>query len=159
MQEKTANSQIYGFNTQLKIGEKNEKLLDLYFIKYYQIKPVSLDEQKKGIDRIFIDGDRMLKIEYKADYKAIKTGNVYIETYSVKPIKKGWAYTSKSDFVIYYIIGDAVYIMPIQLMREKLEIWKYYYKLANCKNHGYESEGILVPLGDIRRTFKRIEID
>jgi len=159
MQIKKPDEDVYEFQEQLKIGEENERLLDSYFSKYYKIQSVTMELQKRGIDRLFIDGNRILKVEYKADYKAIKTGNVFIETYSVKPIKKGWSLTSESDFILYYIIGDSVYVMPTGFMREKLDIWEFIYKKANCKNKEYESEGILVPLGDIRKIFKSIVID
>lgn len=159
MEIKSSGAEIYTFDAQLKIGEEYENKIDLYFSKFYEIEKVSMELQKQGIDRIFRDKDRLLKIEYKSDEKALKTGNIFIETYSMKPQKKGWAHTSKSDFIIYYVVGDAVYVMPTGYVRDTLDMWQALYRTVNCQNKDYESEGILVPILDIKRIFKRLVID
>jgi two-component SAPR family response regulator len=141
---------MYKFNVQLKLGEKGEMFLDKFFSEEYLIKPVSMGEQRKGIDRIFEHKrtGRVLKVEYKTDELASGTGNAFIETISVDSTNKpGWAYSSKADYLLYYVTGDElIYIITLNNLRKNLEKWEKKYRKAKAKNDGYYTHGILVPL-------------
>ena len=73
----------YGFQAQLKVGELGEETLDAFFAeKGYEIKNVTMKEQRRGIDRIFVKDGKEVKVEYKTDALTARTGNVFIETVS-----------------------------------------------------------------------------
>jgi len=96
----------YQFEAQLRKGEAYEAVLDNFFREKFDIQPVQMCDQRRGIDRIFTSkkNGSILKIEYKADSKAAQTGNAFIETVSVDTQQKpGWAVYSEADYLIYYI--------------------------------------------------------
>lgn len=146
---------IYDFQTQLNEGKHVEILLDNFFSKWYNVAPVDLEiEKSEGIDRIFtsLNGSKYLKIEYKADFKTIHTGNIYLEL-SVDGDngyhKDGWALHSKADLVIYTVVGEDKYqILAIEpsILKSLIPQWESIYRRTSCKNVGYGSTGLLVPL-------------
>lgn len=149
---------MYDFNAQLSIGKLAEDALDRYFSKWYTITPVSLaQELTKGIDRIFDGKNGRRTIEYKADYKAIETGNAYLE-YEVNSdngkFKAGWVEGSLADYVIYAVVANRVitqiYVLQPQVLRDNLPIWKEQYRIVKCHNNGYHSVGVIVPLRQLR---------
>jgi hypothetical protein len=154
--------QIYGLSEQLTIGEGFEEIIDNYCKKYYLIKKVTMTEQQQGFDRYFIADDRLIKVEYKTDLKAIKTGNLFVEIWSViindNPVKRGWAYTSQSDYIL-ELVGKNLYVMPTIEIRSRLEEWQIKYPKRRCDNEKYQSEGVLVPLDVIKILFQVRNID
>lgn len=142
----------HNFENSIVIGEKFEKLLDNYFSKYYTITEVSQEQQFAGIDRIFKNSDRELKIEYKCDTVTITSGNLFIETFSnVESGRKGWAFTSQADWIFYYLIGmDKIVSMKPENIRTYLKEWISKYRLQSVLNKDstrqYHSRGILIPL-------------
>ncbi len=79
-------SQPYDFKAQLALGKQAEYFLDRFFSRWFVIEPVDAQtERRDGYDRTFVrktNGER-LKIEYKADWQAAETHNVFVETISV----------------------------------------------------------------------------
>lgn len=143
----------YDFSKQLKKGEAEELHLDKYFSEKYYICTVPMELQKSGIDRIFINKEdfNLYKIEYKSDFKTHNTGNVFIETCSISINNncktKGWAYTSKADFLIYFVVGEQIaYIVRMDTIRKCVDYWKSIYTERSSLNRGYKTIGILVPL-------------
>lgn len=143
----------YSFVEQLEKGQKAEKALDEYFSRWYIIHDVSMDTQKKGIDRIFsrtaVHADPIhptINVEYKADEKTQSTGNVFIETMSVMEMGKyGWAWTSQADMLVYLAIPDTIYIVPPIKIREMIPEWTKTYGVRTVRNKAYKSCGIPVP--------------
>lgn len=146
---------IYNFKTQLAKGKLVESALDEFFEKKgYAISSVSLEEEKLyGYDRVFTHGDRRIKVEYKADWKAEKTGNAFVEisvrSDSGENAKNGWYYT-QADVVVYAIMSEEkitnlFYIDPIKLR----SMGFLDFKQAQCYNNGYYSIGVLVPLNKL----------
>ena len=147
---------IYEFDEQLSKGEKYELELDAFFSKFYKIEKVTMDEQRKGIDRIFVKGETRYNIEYKSDDKSRTTGNFFIELYSIFPTKRGWAHTCQSDYIIYLLIDWRIYIIDVPEMRKWLTKWSIEEKKAFCKNKDYQSQGILLPINRIETVTKKI---
>jgi len=154
---------MYEFDKQLEDGENHEEELDNYYSKWYQISKISLTAQKAGIDRVWTnnkDGFRY-SVEYKSDTTAARTGNAFIETVSVDTSNKpGWAYSSCSQILIYYIPP-----LKIAYRFKTLEIkyfvneWKKKYRLQPILNKGYKTIGILVPLSEfIKHAYGKDEI-
>lgn len=144
---------MYTFAEQFEAGQRGEYLIDGIMGRFVDIKPVTRQGQRKGIDRIFKgDGERW-KVEYKTDFLAGKTGNVFLETVSVDTAdKKGWLYTSDADYLLYYVPDTlAFYLAKMEVIRRQSLWWQRQYPKGGAKNPGYSSEGILVPLREFER--------
>lgn len=146
------------FDEKLKEGQAFEKMLDEFFSKWYRIEPVTdMKLQKAGIDRIFIDEEsgRRLKVEYKADSMAGKTGNVFIETISnSSSFEEGWAMKCQADVIIYFIppTSEIIAIEPATILLS-LPDWVRY-KKAWAQNATYRSYGRLVPIAEFKKRAK-----
>lgn len=145
----------YNFESQLQKGETHEQTLDGYFSDRFTISPVSMDEQRHGIDRTFVNRETgaTLKVEYKADSKAASTGNAFVETVSVDTTHKaGWAFTSQADFLVYFVPPDATaYVIRTPILKGKVVGWSEKYPERSIPNNGYNTIGILVPLSEFEK--------
>jgi hypothetical protein len=113
---------VYDFATQLAIGKQAEAVLDLFFADKFLIAEATQAQERQGIDRLFLDraNNDVCTVQYKCDWKAGKTGNAFVETVSVdRQGKKGWAYTSQADRLIYYIPSDLlIYVIAFATLRK-----------------------------------------
>jgi hypothetical protein len=150
----------YQFQAQLDKGEQAEAQLDRYFAEWLHIRPATRDEQRQGIDRIYTDRctGNTLKVEYKTDWTAGRTGNAFVETISVDTTNKpGWAYTSKADVLVYYVPGDElIYWIRFADLRRHLVRWAQKYEARKIPNRGYHTHGLLVPLSEFERIAKQV---
>ncbi len=151
---------IYDFKKQLQLGEKAEIVLDGYFSESFFISPVSMELQRQGIDRIYEKNHHEFRVEYKMDTIAHRTGNAFIETVSVDSHqKKGWAYTTKADFIFYYLSCVAtVYVLKVEDLQKNLSTWVSTYKNTTADNGRYRTHGVLVPLSEIEKISKIIQL-
>lgn len=153
---------VYRMDRQLAQGEAAEALLDRHFAGRFAITPATREQQRQGIDRIFVQRQtsKAYTIEYKTDWTAAKTGNAFVETVSVDTLNKpGWAYASQAQWLVYYVPGlRRVYLIDFIDLRKLLPQW-----VAECKaappipNKGYNTLGILTPLAQFARCASRIE--
>jgi len=154
---------MYEFNIQLAHGEDGEHFLDKFFSNKFVIYNVTMQQQRQGIDRIFKSKatGKMLKVEYKTDYIAHKTGNVFIETVSVDSNdKKGWIYTSMADYLIYYVVEySLIYTIHFNTLRKLLPIWLKKYPVKKSPNKDYFTHGVIVPLTEFEKYSKAIILD
>lgn len=146
---------MYDFKQQLLQGARGEQDLDLFFAQWYVVQPVTMAQQRQGIDRIFrrkCDG-REYRVEYKTDWTASKTGNAFVETVSVDTTgKAGWAVTSQADVLIYYLPEDLlIYVFNFRSLRTLLAYWRKHYPTRRIPNNGYHTHGLLVPLHEFER--------
>lgn len=145
----------YNFATKLHEGQKHEQFLDEFSATWYDIREVSREEQGRGIDRIFVEKatGEIVKVEYKADTTASRTGNAFVETVSVDTAnKRGWAYTSQADWLLYYLPGDGlIYLFEFATLRQHLPRWTKQYPTRAIPNAGYKTIGLLVPLAEFER--------
>jgi hypothetical protein len=152
----------YGFQAQLKVGELGEKTLDAFFAeKGYEIKNVTMKEQRRGIDRIFVKDGKEMKVEYKTDALTARTGNVFIETVSSnKSGAPGWAVKTQADYVVYYVPGykQALLLKP-EYLRSKIPYWLFEYRQRPVRNKGYMTFGIPVPWEVLRENCQVLDID
>ena len=145
---------MYEFNVMLKLGEKHEADLDVYFSKWYRIERVNMELQRLGVDRLFNrpDGTR-ISVEYKADDTAARTGNAFIETVSVdNQNKPGWALSSIAQVLIYYIppLQD-IYIIRMLDLKMDIEKLVSNHEVKQIPNGGYMTEGIPVSIDNLQR--------
>lgn len=149
---------VYDFVEQLERGQHWEGVLDEYFGRWYNIREATRDEQRKGIDRWFHPGDAdgpMWAVEYKADDKTSKTGNVFVETMSiVERNKPGWAWKSEADMLVYLAIPDTLYIVPMGDVRKRIPEWRLEHGTRRVKNKAWTTVGIPVPEEDFAKICK-----
>jgi hypothetical protein len=139
----------YDFDRQLAEGRSGEEFLDRFFsARGHAVRPASADEQRQGIDRVITAPDgRVMKVEYKTDFIAARTGNAFIETISVDArARMGWALTAQCDYLIYYIPARVIYVLPVRSLHWALPGWLRDYPQRQAPNHGYATHGVLVPL-------------
>ncbi len=135
-------------------SKEGEKILIEHFAKDWDIIPAGIKAQKLGIDFFFRskkNGDSY-RIGIKTDAKASLTGNAnaFIETYSSYPDKKGWAYTTHSEIIFYFLPQDRlVYCLKPHHISIRLHGWAKRYRAAVVRNKGWETRGILVPLHEL----------
>lgn len=139
---------VYDFARQFENGKAGEEELDAYFGRRYTIYHVNRDQERCGIDRIFVNrrGERM-SIEYKTDTTAGRTRKVFIETVSGDAIgRKGWVYTCSADRLLYYVPAiHCVYVCEPKRLRQHVRSWLRSYELKAVSNLEYHTYGVLVP--------------
>lgn len=85
---------VHQFADKLREGMAHEATLDSVFRRMgYTVEPVGMDAQRRGVDRLMVSPGtrRVVRVEYKADSVASRTGNAFIETVSVDTANKpGW---------------------------------------------------------------------
>ena len=149
---------MYLFDEQLKQGKRGEYLLDEFFgAQGYKVQHASKRADRQGIDRYLIR-----TVEYKTDYMAHKTGNLFVETISVKNAtteKPGWAHTSKADWLIWLIDGKSeVLIIWFGTLRRMLPEWEKRCREVSVQNKGYLTIGRLVPLDEMRQLAGKVYV-
>lgn len=152
----------------LEFGQSGESLLDRHFSKDWNIDLANRWQQRQGIDRIFLNRETNAKytIEYKTDTIASQTGNAFLEiSILAKPQHKpGWAYTCAADFLFYFVPLATIYIVRPDTLRRHLSAWIAAYPLKKVQTHGhdkyqsYQTQGVLVPLKELAKIGKVIEI-
>jgi hypothetical protein len=140
---------LYSFEEQLHKGEEYELILDELFSEKYDIEKVQLDAQRLGIDRIFTrkSSGVMASVEYKTDFIAQHTGNVFIETETMGGTgKQGWAFCSIAQLLVYFI-PDSHIIYVADMLKIKLDIDKLAvrYDVKSVNNGHFKMLGVPVP--------------
>lgn len=154
---------MYQFDRQHQLGVTYEARLDNFFKTYCFVYEAAAHEQRQGIDRWFADEDEgFISIEYKADSKAAKTGNAFVETISVDTRNiSGWAYTSIADVLCYYVPPlNKVWLIDFLELRRHLPQWVATYPKRKVQNSDYCTHGLLVPLQTLANiAFEEFNID
>lgn len=146
-----AHPVVHQFSDRFKRGEAVARDLDEHFAERYSIRKALMKEQRTGIDRVFTDADgEVFGVEYKADWRATETGNVFVETVSVDTQRvDGWAYTSQADWLVYAFPQERRYVLVrLAELREKLPEWLRIFPRGKARNATYHTHGVLVPLAE-----------
>jgi hypothetical protein len=149
---------VYGFDEQFAIGKRGEAALDAFLSGRLGARVLDVRQlERAGVDRVYtMGGANHMLVEYKTDMIAAETGNAFIELVSVnKDGRQGWAYTCKSDALIYFCAdktggGRAFWLTPARIHAE-LPSWLVRYPRRTVHNANYEGQGLLVPLAEIER--------
>lgn len=147
-----AKEPVYTWDKQHAAGLEGEKILDKVLARFGVITPVEMKEQWQGIDRILLrHGGETLTLEYKTDYRASTTGNVFIETMSNQGSGRlGWAYTTQADRIVWYIpVREWVIVVKASRLRINLSDWVRRYRSFSIANPTFHGSGIAVPLTEI----------
>ena len=135
------------------IGKQGERIFqEIMEGRGYEVVDVSNnpDYWNKDVDFIITSPTTGLTktFEVKFDSRINRTGNLYLELTNIHSKQwnyDGWWPHCQADSLVY---GDAVssifYVIPLLELRERIE--KLNCRCANC---GYDSTGLLVPLGAI----------
>jgi hypothetical protein len=148
---------LHEFGESLKRGEAAERFLDALFARANNIRLVSRQGQRQGMDRIWTPKARpsvSVRVEYKADWQAHKTGRVFVETTSVDEAgKAGWALTSQAELLVYYLPrDDLVYLIWFRVLRQQMERWAAEYGPPRpAQNRGYRTWGLCVDQCEFER--------
>jgi len=142
----------YDFARQFGHGKDGEHLLDSYFSQFFTVTQASRDDERRGIDRYFAnEAGKRISVEYKTDYTAGRTGNLFIETISVdRPgeCKTGWMFTCSATWLVIYVPAwrEALAIRPPKL-REQLPLWmkQHIIRAMAVSNDRYFTHGVLIP--------------
>lgn len=140
---------VYNFDQQHHIGGKGEGFLDGFFKERgHYVMDATRGQQRAGIDRVFLWDGKMAYVEYKTDFLAHQTGKVFIETISVDTEDKpGWAYSSRADYLVYFIPGQhVIYVIPLEYLRQHVDDWCQKYPVRSAQNEDYATHGVLVPI-------------
>jgi len=128
-------------------------VLDAWLAPRYHLREATLSEQRQGVDRVAWLRHRPdppeVRLEYKCDTVAVKTGNAFVETTSnVADERAGWLYSCKADWILYFVVPTLVLRLDPNRLRELAPGW-----IATCQTRrvytpdpGYHTEGLLVPL-------------
>lgn len=154
----------YNFKEDYARGLEGEVFLDDFFSRQYpdiEIQEATPEQQRLGIDRVFDNGNRQWGVEYKTDYIAENSGNIFLEmTVNHYPNPKlGWAVGSQADILIYYIPKVAVYSIPFPLLRTQMDTWvtQLGWRLVTNnrgKENQYTAYGMLLPVYRLERDIK-----
>lgn len=152
---------VHQFADKLREGMAHEATLDSVFRRMgYTVEPVGMDAQRKGVDRLMVSPGtrRVVRVEYKADSVASRTGNAFIETVSVDTANKpGWALSSQADWLLYYLpLDDLVYCIKLETLRQHLPRWQRQYRQVTAYNDGYQTRGIAVPLHELEEHAEQV---
>lgn len=149
------------FYDKLEQGEEAEKVLDDVFSDgFTKITKASKELQLLGIDRIMMCEESGVResVEYKTDFVAHKTNNVFIETVSSREDDVGgWALTSVAQYLAYYIPAlSQIYIVRMTSIKRNQLDWIKDYPTKAVKNigkngHEYTAEGIVVPIEEFEK--------
>ena len=141
---------LHTFQESLGTGSLGETLLDTLYGRWWDIEAVAMDDQRRGLDRMFTRSGESLAVEYKTDTQGAASGNIFLETVSSdRNGKPGWAYSTQADAVAYYLHEDGggrgLVFSPSEL-RKALHGWVRRFRVVTATNPGYHSYGVLVPV-------------
>lgn len=158
----------YDFAEQYENSKGYDRHIDAAFEPWWEVENVGRLFERAGMDRLWTHRDtgRRMSVEYKSDTMAHRTKHVFVETESVVEAgKRGWAYTSCAQLLVYYVVeGRYAFVARMSEIERKLEGWELAHQIRDVRtrdgNSGNESSdtegscyttrGILVPLMTFR---------
>ena len=145
----------YDFETQRKVGQQGEILLDQWLSPAYKVLDVSEDlkYQQSGIDRVVTRSDgSVITVEYKFDIAAKRTGNLFFETISNdKEQIPGWGWSSQADYWIFLIPEQEILVFKPGKLRALVWELQTSLKQRSIANKGYNTIGYPIPLLQARK--------
>lgn len=136
---------MYRFKTQKRKGAEIEQELDAYFGQSYDLRRATPEQQRQGIDRVFVHDGSQVTVEYKADWTAHTSNNAFIEVQVGD--KPGWALTCQAQAILYYVPQrkTGYWLLPPELRAQLRGPWRNFPR-KTVHNCNFVAVGILVPL-------------
>jgi hypothetical protein len=149
----------HNFQDSLNNGLDYERKLDLFYSQFYQVYTVDIKSQRLGIDRLWKHKieNQFYSVEYKTDFRAAETGNLFVETVGDKEGNRpGWAYYSIAQLLIYFIPGkDVAYRFEMSRLKGRLPEWEETLRKVSLQSKKgdkvWTTEGLLLPLSEVWR--------
>jgi hypothetical protein len=138
------------FAKDLRVGQEYEERFLVYLKQFFEVRKATIEQQLQGIDFVVRKPEGDSAVELKADRRTADTGNIFVETMSrYEHGVMGWAWTTRSDILIYWALPSTLYIAKPSDIRDALTAkddgWIYRFPKKLVCNKGYHSEGIVVP--------------
>lgn len=155
------------FRQQYERGNKGETELDIYYKKLYRVSHARYEHQKLGIDRYFCainsKYQEWFSVEYKTDYLAHRTGNIFIETAIHNKSGyhcQGWFQLTLAQALFYYIPEQKLcYCADVLKMKNISSGYYTSYKETQgiLNSDCYQAMGVLVPIKDFELICFRVD--
>lgn len=146
---------VHDFAEKLAEGQAAEQRVALYLNKVHDLGLTRAGRvaQRRGIDYHDKAGR---SFELKADSVADKTGNAFIETWSVNREKPGWLWTSQADWLLYYVPPTGLLMkVGLPLLRAHVFVFAGQYPERSAQNVRYRSHGLCMPLAELEKLAER----
>lgn len=152
-------AKTYSFAEQLALGKIQELALDKHFREkgLIVVEKDDLETQRRGIDRIIVDPNtgNSWAVEYKADFAAGKTGNIFLEM--IVDRKAGWVLTTEADTIVYLIVDTGkIYVISTVKLRENVSEFINTLRWATVRNERYVAYGMLLPTTILARIASKV---
>lgn len=139
---------MHDFREKLSDGQRTELNLIAHIQDRFPdtlVRRATREDERRGID-IWLkraDDGALIRIQVKSDKRMGKTGNFFLETWSVWPQKKGWIWTTEADQVCYVDESDwSVYWISMKALREAFcELWQNR-REVDVQNDGWITKGV-----------------
>ena len=152
-------SPIHDFQACRAVEDRWSAKLDDWLAESYPMRPATMEEQWRGMDRLVrvaLDEDGLeVGVDYKCDERAARTGNAFIETVSNDVSgRKGWALTTEADWVFYFVVPDRVFGLRADKLRAAIPDWQRRFPTRAARNVGrdgrpFRTLGVCVPLKEV----------
>lgn len=143
---------VYNWDTQLKIGEAGESILDAFMCPSYFDRVEKVCNywwRENGVDRFAYFGEFKVSVEYKTDFRAAETDNLFLEvTRNTSTEAPGWFKTSLAQRLYYYIPPKGL-IIEYDLATLKEIATCLDLPTVTCRNETYCSEGVLLRMSSV----------
>lgn len=156
---------VYNWKDQHQRGTNFEQVLDKHYRSRYRIVPAKDLDQRRGIDRYFMEQilhgppgcetgwDNWFTVEYKADEKLALTKRIFIETEQQKGERAilGWAQRIMAQVLIVYSPQQGkAWWANVWTIKEYMYDWLQTHPQSRwCENtDGRRARGVLVPASE-----------
>ncbi|MGV3526522.1 MAG: hypothetical protein ACO1RX_20055 [Candidatus Sericytochromatia bacterium] len=145
------------FKESLSRGARAERLLDNLLSERYVLHAASKADQKRGIDRYALSRltHERTTLEYKCDWRAGDTGNVFVET-ATSIGRPGWAKGCRATWLVYYLPHqEQAFLIKVEELQQRLPRWEHLYQSRTIPTKGYHENytvsGLLVPIREFEK--------
>lgn len=133
------------------------RVLDAWLRESYEVREATVAEQWRGIDRVVVAESGLVTLDYKCDERAQQTGRLFIETVSNSVSRRpGWVHTSHADWLVYFVVPDAVWMFQFARVRQMLPRWLCTYGERSARNLDYATLGVCVPMAVVREAVEYV---
>ncbi len=156
----------YDMQEQLRLSRLRDSEIDKHLSDDWRISgEVPREMERLGVDRVWVHRKtgRRHTAEYKHDTLAHKTNRAFVETWSVERKKRGWAYTSCAQILVYYVVGgEYAFVCRMEDIERRLPFWEAHYPTKHATTfdrrtgESYRTVGVCVPLPVFRGAASRV---
>ena len=148
----------YGFDEQVEREREQGYVLDAYYSAQGALveQATPAEDKYEDTDRWFTTDKGRFRIQYKHDFKAHSTHNLFVETTSSPKAghtwqQVGWAYHCSADFILYHVVSaqHVLWLRPAAVTK-CIDLWLKSCRIGAAENDTYWTYGALVPISKAR---------